>query len=605
MTTDPRHESVGADSKHPVINCHTHIFTSDYVPPHLAKTFIPEPLHRIFSLGWLVPAAKWWFNSNSSPYKWPYQRWYILLIQTLYRIRIGIARSRILSAVKFVVGLIIAASIFYELKKLYFPVIESDQHILFKAVNLLTGWLESAGMLIITNSWFLKSVLLILLLTFFPSGRNLLIFLMRRTIWFFKILPGKQTFALISRYINIVMLARYKDQFRIFSRLRSQYPKGSAMVVLPMDMEYMKAGKPIKSYETQMKELARVKANHKDFIYPFIFVDPRRITDERSVESKELFFDYEIQDNKVKLRPCFIKTYIEVHKFSGFKIYPALGYHVFDERLLALWKYAADNNLPIMTHCIRGTIFYRGDKKKDWDQHPVFEQYEGNQDDTPSVAEHFRPLLFKQTKPIDVQEIFTHPMNYACLLKREWLAVIVAKSQDPKVKQLFGYDQQRGTISCGLEELKICFGHFGGEDEWLKYFERDRDSWGQQLQRYPLRGISFISENGKTPDRRKPEKLWKYADWYSLICSMMLQHPNVYADISYILHDTQKILPLLKQTLCHPELRRKVLYGTDFYVVRNHKSDKQMLAEMMNGLSTEEFDQIARLNPRTFLNLKI
>ena len=73
----------------------------------------------------------------------------------------------------------------------------------------------------------------------------------------------------------------------------------------------------------------------------------------------------------------------------------------------------------------------------------------------------------------------------------------------------------------------------------------------------------------------------------------MLQHDNVYADISYILHNDAEILPL-KQNNTKQKLRPKVLYGTDFYVVRNRKSDKNMLADM--GELSEDFDQIARCN---------
>ena len=46
-----------------------------------------------------------------------------------------------------------------------------------------------------------------------------------------------------------------------------------------------------------------------------------------------------------------------------------------------------------------------------------------------------------------------------------------------------------------------------------------------------------------------------------------------------------------------------MLYGSDFYVVRNHKSDKAILADMRAGLTESEFDQIARYNPKTYLNL--
>ena len=81
----------------------------------------------------------------------------------------------------------------------------------------------------------------------------------------------------------------------------------------------------------------------------------------------------------------------------------------------------------------------------------------------------------------------------------------------------------------------------------------------------------------------------------------MLQHQNVYADISYILHGDAQILPLLHFTLENDKLRERVLYGSDFYVVRNHKSDKNMMADMRARLTEKEFDQIARINPVKYL----
>jgi hypothetical protein len=71
------------------------------------------------------------------------------------------------------------------------------------------------------------------------------------------------------------------------------------------------------------------------------------------------------------------------------------------------------------------------------------------------------------------------------------------------------------------------------------------------------------------------------------------------------LHDVQAIQPLLKRTLENNGLRSKVLYGTDFFVVRNHKSDKNMLTEYEEGLSHADFTVIAKINPRKFLYNKI
>lgn len=538
------------NEKPPIINCHAHIFTSDYVPPYLTKTFLPEPFYRILNISKIVVLVKWWFNNEKSPYKWPYQRWYIRLKHTLYKIRIALVRYTVLAILKFFIGFFIFSLMFYELYSYFIKDWMISNDISTKYTDIVASLIQQPFLEIITENWWIKSLLLIILFVFFPSGRNLLLFILRKFSKFIGMLPGKESKELIKRYMNIVHFARYKDQFRIFSRLQRQYPNNSGMVVLPMDMEFMGAGKPLKTFEQQMQELAAIKNNHPKKIYPFVFVDPRR-----TKVGSEKFFDYRIQKGKVILEPCFIKTYIEEHKFSGFKIYPALGYYPFDEKLLPLWKYAADNGIPIMTHCIRGTIFYRGSKEKSWDEHPVFEQYEGNQDDDPKNEQYFKPLLLPQIKAQDVQEIFTHPMNYACLLKKEWLAKLVGKSKDKSIHELFGYNKEKETIENDLGHLKICFAHFGGDEEWVKFMEKDRDNWAHQLNVYPDRGIDFLNANGKA-SRIKAEQLWKYTDWYSLICSMMLQHDNVYADISYILHSDTNILPLLRQTLKNSKLKK-------------------------------------------------
>ena len=83
---------------------------------------------------------------------------------------------------------------------------------------------------------------------------------------------------------------------------------------------------------------------------------------------------------------------------------------------------------------------------------------------------------------------------------------------------------------------------------------------------------------------------------------MMLQYDNLFADISYIIHD-EKIFPLLNHTLQNDKLKTRVLFGTDFYVVRNHKSEKQMLADLQEALNTDELNCITINNPREFLNI--
>jgi predicted TIM-barrel fold metal-dependent hydrolase len=604
------------ETKPPIVNCHTHIFTGDCVPPWLAKSIVPWPLYFLMPVSFIVKIFRFWFSNNYSPYKWRFQTWYKKLARALYLLKINLTRYGVLRFLKTIVGAIIVISIFFGLYDWKIKSLLSENDIDTNRIDDLRTWLTSYRLLIITESFWVKAILLIVLLIFFPTGKNLILFVLKKTSRFFQILPGKQTSELLKRYINIIRFARYEKQSGIFSKLAGQYPPETGIIVLPMDMEYMGAGKPPKKYDAQMAELAVLKESKPGIIYPFIFVDPRR-----TEAGNRIFFDYTVSNGTVTLKECFIKDYIETHQFSGFKIYPALGYFPFDEMLLPLWKYAADNNIPVTTHCIRGVIFYRGRKKKEWDFHPVFKQAMGKGKDQKASpddlvgreteedyfeesGDHYEPMLLPQMDNEDFQEIFTHPLNYLCLLEEKLLRQLVAGAKDSRIKDLFGYTNESEPLKHNLNSLKICFAHFGGEDEWKRFFEKDRDNYSSQLAKKPGSGINFLADEFGTEKPGKPEQVWKYADWYSIICSLILQYPNIYADISYILHGDDDILPLLKQTLQNPGLKRKVLFGTDFYVVRNHKSDKNMLSDMLRGLTEEEFQLMAVENPVEFLKTK-
>jgi len=572
----------------PIINCHTHIFTVKDVPPFIGKSILPWPFSRI-KTKWIVSLATSRVRRKEER---EYEDGYKKKVRRLYQIRMAIKRRFVLRTMKSIVFIVFLASVFHDQ---YFSLIRPwmiDNGLHWRFLDGADRWLANSGLIIITSSWLLKSFLLLVFLILFPSGRNLLFFVLKQVNRFVKLLPGKQTTELLKRYVNIARFAVYHDQADIFGRLKRQYPPGTKLVILPMDMAFMGAGKPEKPYHRQMQELAKIKATNKDVCFPFIFVDPRR-----TEAGGKVFFSYKVEGNKVNLLDCFIKDYIEGRedeKFNGFKIYPALGYFPFDERLLPLWKYAADHNIPIMTHCIRGVIYYRGEKKKAWDYHPLFEE---------CIEGEWKPMLLTQMKQVDVQEIFTHPLNYACLYEKDLLMRLVGKAKDDNIRKLFGYEIKDGveTMTEDLEKLKICFGHFGGEDEWARFFDNDRGNYGHQIAQNPTQGITFLHTNGD-PKPGKLAELWRKADWYSIICSLMLQHKSVFADISYILHGDQQILPLLRSTLQNDNLNRQVLYGTDFYVVRNHKSEKNMLADIRGGLGKELFDLIARENPVNYLS---
>ncbi len=604
-------------TKHPLINCHTHIFTGDHVPPLLAKTFLVWPFYYLLPLSGIVKLFRWWYQKG--PHIWRFLPWYKKIARTLNNIKSFLSKNFILTALKIVAGFFLTVHSFFILYNWISQLVSSTSSGWVKWIDKAAIELAKLHLLWPVNSIFLQVLIVLLVLLFIPSGRNLILFVVNKLWNFMGKLPGKQTKELIKRYISIGRYAFHQKQATIFGQLVGQYPADTNFVVLPMDMEYMEAGrlKKEKRYRQQIEELAAIKKNHPDTIYPFLFADPRRmvpVTEEKNYQpgDKE-FFGYTIgpaisdKEGKtiaatsVQLSDCFIKHFIEgKNKFSGIKIYPALGYYPFDEKLLPLWKYAADNNIPVLTHCIRGTIYYRGSKKRSWYEHEAFNEFAGKDQNGENI---FKPLLLPQRKNMDFSVNFTHPLNYLCLLEETLLRKLIGKSTDKKLQQLFGYTDNATPLTSTLKNLKICFGHFGGDDEWKKFYEKDRDNYTDKIIQKGSKGIDFLHDSNGNVSETKTEQVWKSADWYSIICSLILQYDNVYGDISYILHDDAAILPLLKQTVRTEKLKDKVLFGTDFYVVRNHKSDKNMLADMMGGLTEEEFDQIARTNPRKFLNL--
>jgi len=568
-------------SDHPIINCHTHIFTGDHVPPWLAKTFLAAPIYFLLPVSGIVAVFRWWYGEKG-PNDFFYGATWKRVLKTLYTIRMTVARNGILNILSILLGIYITLNVFFFLYHLIAHLVAPSKKDVAK-VGYVEGLLRSAKIIGAHPNTLLMLLFVFILLVFYSQGRKLILFVFNQLWKFMGMLPKKSTIELLKRYVLIGRFSRYENQSGIFSKLCGQYPQETGFVILPMDMRYMGAGKPKIDIRSQLDDLLTLKTKHDRICYPFVFADPHRLTD-------KTYFDYIVDANgDVILSPdCLIKQLLEDNQFSGIKIYPALGYFPFEEALLPIWKYASQNNLPVTTHCIKGTIFYRGSKEKDWDQHPVFGF----------------PLLQRQNELFTLN--FTHPLNYLCLLDETLLRTLVARAADSRIKQMFGYTGDNTPLERDLQKVKLCLAHFGGDDQWKLFMDRDRDIWSRMLQSHPDRGIEFLytDETHATPTPGKPELLWNDADWYTIICSLMLQYPNTCADISYILHNPE-ILPLLQQTLRHPSLRPRVLYGTDFYVVRNHKSDKEMLADMMGGLSIEDFDQIARINPRPFLNLEL
>ena len=367
----------------------------------------------------------------------------------------------------------------------------------------------------------------------------------------------------IKRYFSLARHATYSSQLKVFEVLQKAYPDDFSFIVLPMDMEFMNAGKPKLDYYNQLSELLEIKKSNLA-ILPFIAVDPRRI----QYPKKENFnFENYVVEN------------LSNTNFSGVKLYPALGYYPFDKRLKNTYQFCVDNNIPLISHCIEGTIYYRGSKekeevveindkkgslnnKKEWKEHPILK-----------VNKQTVPLQLPQKQNHDFTKNFSHPLNYKCLL-------------DPaKVSEYYGENVD-------FSGLKICLAHFGGSEEWQVYFNDIYETYNNNL---------FKDENiGKSTAYSNTQKIWDSASWLCIIYDLMCEYKNVYADMSFMLYN-ERNFDLLKLLIDDKRVGHKILFGTDFYVVAQKATEKTLYHTIKSRLGEERFNKVAIKNNNVFL----
>lgn len=393
--------------------------------------------------------------------------------------------------------------------------------------------------------------------------------------WAFKIISnalaishffGPQSKAAYRRFVNLGRYASYskQGQSKVFDLLEKTYDQNTKFVVLPMDMDYMEAGKPTIGYMKQLEELLAVTQNNKNNLLPFVFLDPRRIAETCDLKGADCYENY-------------IKRNLSRTVFYGIKMYPALGYYPFDKNLIETYKFAQDHQIPIITHCIEGTVFYRGKKKKEWRHHPILKY-------TKEKGAQPVPIPLPQKKNYDFTTNFTHPLNYHCLLDKTLLSEYLGEETD-------------------LSKLKICLAHFGGTKEWNRYSEDNWNNYNNNISH--LSKDTYLNRKIKnTLSHGSSRTIWWNASWLSIIYDLMIQYEGVYTDISFIIFN-QELFPLLKFLLQDEKVSHKILFGTDYYVVSQKNSEKALYQNLRSYLGDPLFFKIANQNPKAFLSSKL
>ncbi|GGO40654.1 hypothetical protein GCM10008949_50420 [Deinococcus humi] len=121
-----------------------------------------------------------------------------------------------------------------------------------------------------------------------------------------------------------------------------------------------------------------------------------------------------------------------------------------------------------------------------------------------------------------------------------------------------------------FSELRVCLAHFGGAGEWR----------------------AFLNQSRQIPNAQ--------TSWLDVIADMMRIYPNLYTDLSYTISDVS-LMPLAKVMVNTGELRDRILFGTDFFVVRAETTEREFSIRLRGYLGETDFWHIANHNPRKFL----
>jgi predicted TIM-barrel fold metal-dependent hydrolase len=124
--------------------------------------------------------------------------------------------------------------------------------------------------------------------------------------------------------------------------------------------------------------------------------------------------------------------------------------------------------------------------------------------------------------------------------------------------------------------LKLCLAHWGGAGDWEAFLD---DPW-----------------DARAPTGEK--------SWLAKVTEMITsgKYENLYTDIAYTIWANDEYVYVLKVLLSDERLRRRVLFGSDFYVVESAEFEERGRSVRVRAVLGEElFRTIACDNPKEYL----
>ena len=374
------------------------------------------------------------------------------------------------------------------------------------------------------------------------------------------------------RYADFLEVGKSKTQKAVFEQLRDSVTDDANMrhIVLTLNMEHIGAGPSRTLFEGQIEEILNLKKEYDDKLFIFLGIDPRWKASGTEIRKfVESYFETKLYVNELK----------QVYPFCGLKLYPSTGFYVFDEKLKETFQWAADNGVPVMSHCsYLGGVYNNDERALRTSLNPPNVYDGGNiysQANYIEKKKFFRRILNTNTSRNNLMtcSFFLEPATY------EWL---------------FKYfERQFNEFEKKNDPLKICMAHFGG---------------GNQVE-----VATLGTDGGKKPDQ---EELVPYGvagqNWYKEIQRLLTGYKGSYTDISYAVSNTD-LFPAFLKDVDSPVYGDRVMFGTDFFMterVRKHNEVYDAFKayavnrNLANYPGTKLWDKVAGINVDRFLKSK-
>lgn len=363
------------------------------------------------------------------------------------------------------------------------------------------------------------------------------------------------------RYASFLKVGKSRNQREIFENLKIQYDDPHLKIVaLTMYMEKCGAGPSETGYEGQLEGIIEVKRENPDNLLVFLGIDPRwKSTGKELKETVQRYFDTKIKVSEER----------SVYPFVGLKIYPSLGFYAFDEKLRETFEWAAENGVPVLSHCsYLGGIYNNETEFVNGSLDPI-DVYSGKK---------YSQTLEGPVKP---------PSPDQSLTPLKWIFGQNGNNQNRNTCSYFlepaSYQSILENFTDKEKPLKICLAHYGGDDHVLAEFKEN--DLGKLF--------GMVQKN-----------------WCAQIKDLIRKYPkSVYTDISFTVGNPRTHEAFFKD-LTDPALKDRIMFGTDFFLTERLLPEKDDYATFKKAAlqkpidNTNAWEIIASKNVASFLSSK-